>query len=130
MKTITTYNGIKLVLVEVTKDAKDFYLLKDDREYSYIQYYDQIFNPYPTKRFYLDKIDYMFIGTTSTLTDEQIKPFIEILEQDESITTYKDYLPITDLCCCTIPSESFNSLLEANNIDLSKEWVVLQIKNN
>ena len=123
MQIITTYNGMKLGLVKVSKSADKFELHKFP---SPALLYLNV-NVCKVK---LPKGRYEIIGTTSTLTDEQVEPFIEVLEQDEGITTYKDYLPTTDLCCCTIPLESFNSLLEANNIDLSKEWVVLQIKND
>lgn len=156
MQTITTYNGIKLGLVEVPKDAYDFKIYHEFG-HTRILWFEGIGTAYAPnlgvnasypldtkwKNIVFDKeLQIEIIGTTSTLTNEQVEFFIEHkiitgLIVDEGLVdcnVYKNYLEndsMFELSCdqCTNAKKSFNSLLEANNIDLSKEYVILKLLN-
>jgi hypothetical protein len=134
MQTITTYNGIKLLLVEIPKDAMGIELISRlksviiNEEHNDLWYYtktsdDMIFVELP-------KNYYELIGTTSTLTDEQIEPFVE--KAIEEITfggeVYYNY-ETKQYSLCNI-QKSWNSFLQHNGIDLTKNWVVLKLKND
>jgi hypothetical protein len=130
MTTITTYNGITLGLVEVPKDAMGIELISRlnsviiNEEHNDLWYYtktsdDMIFVELP-------KNYYELIGTTSTLTDEQVEPFVEKAKYSNSL--FIDYT--SDRKAHYEATKSFGSLLEANNIDTSKEYVILKLLNN
>jgi hypothetical protein len=111
MQTITTYNGITLGLVEVEKDAYDFKIKHKKLNYRIIDF---------ACDFDIEiKGNYELIGTTSTLTDEQVKELIK------DFTFTKGVLGDNWYKCDTL-----NEFLEANNIDTSKEYVILKLLNN
>jgi rRNA pseudouridine-1189 N-methylase Emg1 (Nep1/Mra1 family) len=128
MTTITTYNGITLGLVEVPKDAMGIELISRlnsviiNEEHNDLWYYtktsdDMIYVELP-------KNYYELIGTTSTLTDEGVEPFVE----RETQYLYKNYK--NNLGVCINALDSWNAFLKYNGIDLSKNWVVLKLLNN
>ena len=123
MTTITTYNGITLGLVEVPKDAMGIELISRlnsviiNEEHNDLWYYtktsdDMIYVELP-------KNYYELIGTTSTLTDEQVKELIK------DFTFTKGMSGDIWFKCDTL-----NEFLEVNNIDPSKEYVILKLLNN
>jgi hypothetical protein len=136
MQTITTYNGIALLLVENQKEKTDrIFVVYNDILKTWVLEF-QYENETVHKLLNNNSKECYLIGTT--LTDEQVEPFVEVLyiKNQPNIAGrekwFKDYINMRtgwDFTKFT-PLESWKSLLEANNIDLSKEWVVLQIKNN
>ena len=126
MKTITTYNGITLLIVEIHHNTENLQIVSDS-----------LLGDIPTGIVsYLSKDnlgkDYEIIGTTSTLTNEQVELFVEDCPYYAKYWKKYQTKENDNLLknTCYTPLESFNSLLEANNIDLTKEYVVLQIKND
>ena len=105
MQTITTYNGITLGFDEISRNSNSEGLA------------------HHLKVKGLDK--HKIIGTTSTLTNEQVEPFIE-----DCLSFAKCWKNYNNGRSCYSALESLNSLLEANGIDLTKTYVVLQIKND
>jgi hypothetical protein len=131
MKQITTHKGDTILLIEVPLDAKDFSL-----QYNAIDYWIDLTPDFVE----VDEIDlwkkYQIIGTTSTLTDKDVEPFVKKKKairnysSDDSIE-YEvkwDYLEQEYSICSD--SYIFKTMLQHNEIDLSKEWVVLKIKND
>jgi hypothetical protein len=123
MTTITTYNGITLGLVEVPKDAMGIELISRlnsviiNEEHNDLWYYtkksdDMIFVELP-------KNNYELIGTTSTLTDEQVKELIKDFTFTKGVSGVNWY-----------KCDTLNEFLEANNIDISKKYVILKLLNN
>jgi hypothetical protein len=106
MQTITTYNGITLGFDEISRNSNSEGLA------------------HHLKVKGLDK--HKIIGTTSTLTDEQVMDFIEWSEGREDTMCFKDTKErhFTFI----FPLESWNSFLKHNGVDLTKEWVVLLLK--
>jgi hypothetical protein len=81
----------------------------------------------------LPKNNYELIGTTSTLTDEQVEPFLELYPKDSDFSRkfgklYIDYQ--NNNYKYRIATLAFNSLLQANNIDTTKNYCVLKLLNN
>jgi hypothetical protein len=123
MQKITTYNGIKLLLVEIPKDAMGIELISRlksviiNEEHNDLWYYtktsdDMIFVELP-------KNYYELIGTTSTLTDEQVKELIKYFTFTKGVSGDNWY-----------KCDTLNEFLEVNNIDTSKEYVILKLLNN
>lgn len=109
MNKITTYNGITFGFDEISRNSNSEGLA------------------HHLKVKGLDK--HKIIGTTSTLTDEQVEPFVEKNEFN-NYCNYNNKSNIKNKFCfnCSFTAlESFNSLLEANNIDTSKEYCVLKL---
>lgn len=125
MQTITTYNGITLGLVEVEKDAYDFKIKHKKLNYRIIDF---------ACDFDIEiKGNYELIGTISTLTNEQVEPFVEhrIYTDINDKKHYLNFLlPINGTMYFQTALQSFNSLLEVNNIDTSREYVILKLLNN
>lgn len=133
--TITTYNNITLILVEVPKDAYDFKIVPsiDNLDFVYKELsHKNILGYKGTSVIIKDTTENSIvelIGTTSTLTDGQVEPFVDkCFPFDHDLTMY--YTNKKDFKFYKTRLECWNSMLKANNIDLSKEWVVLQIKND
>ena len=99
MTTITTYNGITLGFDEISRNSNSEGLT------------------HHLKVKGLDK--HQVIGTTSTLTDEQVKELIK------DFTFTKGMSGDIWFKCDTL-----NEFLEVNNIDPSKEYVILKLLNN
>jgi len=140
MQTITTYNGITLGLVELK-----------DKDINH----NQLFITNAGGNLYLKGITYFnlereisklgstkdlgtkdeIIGATSTLTNEQVEPFVES-EIDTAnnnelyFANYKKSRNEDMFFEVANPLESFNSLLEANGVDLTKNYVILKLINN
>ena len=129
MTTITTYNGITLLIVEIHHNTENLQIVSDsllgDIPTGMVSYLSKDY----LGKDYLGK-DYEIIGTTSTLTEQDVEPFIEC----NKVGFYKDYMSKAYLVGAEFTKmfllESFNSLLEANGIYLTKNFVVLQIKND
>lgn len=132
MQTITTYNGIILGFVEIPFRpfnigiSTENVLVCDTNDSANWQEF----------KLQLDEKWELFeYGTTSTLTNEQVEPFIECKELIGSdifgmgMSLYFNYTDNGDYEFDTA-LESFNSLLEVNKIDLSREYCILQIKND
>jgi len=105
MQKLTTHKGDTLLLIEVPSDAEDFDIesIKNN-----LQRWTDV-----------DIKKYEFIGTTSTLTDEQIKELIK------DFTFTKGVLGVNWYKCDTL-----NEFLEANNIDTTKNYCVLNLLSN
>jgi hypothetical protein len=106
MQTLTTYNGITLGFDEISRNSNSEGLT------------------HHLKVKGLDK--HKIIGTTSTLTNEQVEPFVEKAKYSNSL--FIDYT--SDRKAHYEATKSFGSLLEVNNIDPSKEYVILKLLNN
>lgn len=125
MQTITTYNGITLRLVEVEKDTYDIHIAN----------HHLIYEPRVDGKLqsvYFGK-NIELIGKKSTLTNEQVEPFVEhrIYTDTNDKKHYLNFLlPINGTMYFQTALQSFNSLLEINNIDTSKEYVILKLLNN
>ena len=119
MQKITTYNGITLGLVEVEKDTYDIHIA------NHHLIYEPIVDGKLQSVYFGKNIE--LIGKKSTLTNEQVEPFVEEA-RNEYYDGYKDYH--NDISALHSAYESFNSLLEVNNIDTSKEYVILKLLNN
>lgn len=146
MKTITT-NNHTLLLVEIEKDSKNFDIY-EFADMIYLNYYEPsketIDWHYQTNFVISHNVNDKFelIGNTSTLTNEQVEPFVKGRrrelgkvvdgEHNEWDNYNKKYMfsSISSEAFCKTPLDSFFSMLQANNIDLSKEYVILQIKND
>lgn len=133
MQTITTYNGITLGFEEVPEDTKISLCEFENRDDSMTLQDDGYGIRYKvnddSKYIKLSNTPIKFIGTTSTLTELQANDLVEYFELE---SVYKNYNPksIDDYWKFNTALKSFNSLLEANGFDLTKTWVVLQIKND
>jgi hypothetical protein len=116
MITITTYNGIKLGLVCVPKDAYDFSVVGNNLTFLRHNVEENCgYGIIRTNQHLLCEI----IGTTSTLTDEQVKELIKDFTFTKGVSGDDWYK------CNTL-----NEFLEVNNIDTSKEYVILKLLNN
>lgn len=115
MNKITTYNGITFGFDEISRNSNSEGLA------------------HHLKVKGLDK--HKIIGTTSTLTDEQVEPFVDDVKfgEDNEWRYFKNYTAkcrdFRDIVESSfkLPLESWNSLLEANNIDITKEYVILKL---
>ncbi len=134
-KQITTHKGDTILLIEVP--FKPFnvgisllnYLIADTNDSANWQEF----------KYKLD-CECEIIGTTSTLNEKDVEPFVEghcrikgeIIEgiKNEWFNYNNQYSSISKEAFCKTAVESWNSFLQHNGIDLSKEWVVLKIKND
>jgi hypothetical protein len=126
---ITTHKGDILLLIEVPLDAYDF---KYDCENVIFYKSKSLFEEKGCNGGSYDLPKSEFIGTTSTLTDKDVEPFIEPPKENIVIGkkyTYKDYHP-HDAWYKDTALGSWNSLLQANNIDTNKNYVILKLLNN
>ena len=118
MKKLTTHKGDTLLLIEISQNSNSEGL------------------SHHLKVNGLDKNE--LIGTSSTLTDKDVEPFVEvnIIKNQPYIAGreewFKNYLNTRKGCYFTkfTALESWNSFLISNGLDLSKEWVVLKLKND
>lgn len=146
-KQITTHKGDIILLIEVPKDAHSF---RDKFSYEggyWLVMFEPRIEPYLALQSVRvegnSSLKFELIGTSSTLNDKDVEPFVESKTitsyiMDEGLVdswVYKNYLEndaMFELCCdqCTNSLESWNSLLEANNIDTNKNYCVLKLKND
>lgn len=123
-KQITTHKGDIILLIEVPKDAYDFDIVMKEKMYIVFRTNGKV-QEINTTRSTLKK--YRIIGTSSTLNEKDVEPFVEKDKQD----FYKEYNNITwAVYPYETALESWNSFLQHNGINLSKEWVVLKLLNN
>jgi len=99
MQTLTTYNGITLGFDEISRNSNSEGLT------------------HHLKVKGLDK--HKIIGTTSTLTNEQVKELIKDFTFTKGVSGDNWY-----------KCDTLNEFLEAKNIDPSKEYVILKLLNN
>jgi hypothetical protein len=135
MHTLKTHKGDTLLLIEVPLDAKDFKFNKDD--------FSQIIM-FITNNC-IDSLDidfnknYEIIGTTSTLTDGLVAPFVykpqSNYNSEGGWTEFYDYVHQSWNMINLHPNnedggwlESWNSFLQHNEIDLTKNYCVLKEK--
>jgi hypothetical protein len=127
---ITTHKGDTILLIEVPLDAYDFAVVGNNLTFLRHNVEENCgYGIIRTNNHLLCEI----IGTTSTLTDKDVEPFVEKLVdasmlEGGRLKQYKNYnfnKPLFDK-----PLESWNSFLQHYGIDLSKEWVVLKLKND
>lgn len=144
-KQITTHKGDTILLIEVPKDAYDFSIDTFRNHISATNPKDK----WNDCDWFSERIENIknleLIGKLSTLNDKDVEPFVENYEQTigwrldgdikklPKIKMYANYMikkptPITFLKDTAL--ESWNSFLQYNDIDLSKEWVLLKIKND
>jgi hypothetical protein len=112
MNKLTTHKGDTLLLIEVPKDAYDFKIKHKKLNYREIDFACDFDIELP-------KNNYEIIGTTSTLTDEQVNDLIKDFTYTKGMSG-----DIWFKC------DTLNEFLEANNIDTSKEYVILKLLNN
>jgi hypothetical protein len=134
---VFTHKGDTLLLIEVPLDSYDFEIIDTiaDIFLFYIVGKERIRANYRT--FDLQNNKYEIIGTTSTLTDKDVEPFIESKRIKESwndtmTTVYLNYNNPNELIgkYVKLPLESWNSFLQHNGIDLTKNYCVLKLLNN
>ena len=106
MQKITTHKGDTLLLIEISQNSNSEGLA------------------HHLKVKGLDKNE--IIGTTPTLTDEQVEPFVEKAKYSNSL--FIDYT--SDRKAHYEATKSFGSLLEVNNIDTTKNYCVLKLLND
>jgi len=137
MNKITTHKGDTLILIEVPLDAYDFKLSDD-----YINgFQNDICLVYEQEDGFTDITimedskynadNFEIIGTTSTLTDKDVEPFVEqiiYVVKPYKRNTYHSYTSEYETINTAL--ESWDSFLKANNIDTTKNWVVLKVKND
>lgn len=123
MHKIKTNNG-ELTLVKISFTlynvaiSTDNYLIADTNDSANWQTFKQ-------------KLDneYKIIATTSTLTEKQAKAFVEYINNPD----YNNRIPYKNynhkFLGFSSALESFNSLLEANGIDLTKNYIILKQLN-
>ena len=129
--TLKTNKGDTLLLVEVPLDAYGFKIVDLGVQGKYVGYYFNDNNYSLGDRYINWRCDEVveIIGTTSTLTDKEVEPFVDISQEHAQIINhYLNYLE-RDWSFNTA-LESFNSLLEVNNIDTSKNYCILKLLNN
>lgn len=124
-KQLTTHKGDIILLIEVPKCASW------GRTLGGIKFY------WDKDIFIKIDEDFEIIGTTSTLTDKDVEPFVEEIYGeldggDDSELYFRNYKIKTDddyfdNFHFKVPLKSWKSFLQYNDIDLSKEWVVLKI---
>ena len=151
MNKLTTHKGDTLLLIEVPLDAYDFKVevSVDNLDLVYKELSQlKITNYQQTSQVIKNSTQNSIIeliGTTSTLTDKDVEPFVESYSQSigwrldgnnkklPKMKLYTNYMvkkpiPITFLKETAL--ESWNSFLQHNRIDLSKNWYALKVKND
>lgn len=144
MQTLTTHKGDTIILIEVSLDAYDFKveISVDNLDLVYKELSQQKITDYQqTSQVIKDTTENSIIelvGTTSTLTDEGVEPFVESKRIKESwndtmTTVYLNYNNPNDELIgkyVKLPLESWNSFLQHNGIDLTKNYCVLKLLND
>jgi len=130
-KQITAHKGDTLLLIEVplgadkifNSDYRLFYSIWNDRrECSEMQMVKLSENKNDT---------FELIGTTSTLTDKDVEPFVEqiiYIVKPYKRNTYHSYTSEYETVNTAL--ESWDSFLQHNGIDLTKNYCVLKLLNN
>ena len=130
-RTLTTHKGDTFLLIEVPLDADKIFnsdyrlfysIWNDKRECSEMQIVKLSENKNDT---------FELIGTTSTLTNEQVEPFVEqiiYVVKPYKRNTYHSYTNEYDTLNTAL--ESWDSFLKANNIDTTKNYCVLKLLND
>jgi len=145
MNKLTTHKGNTLLLIEVPLDAYGFKISVWSDKSTTLEFYSETFEmEYDSHEFNVDEKNQLkeitlsfdenfkceLIGTTSTLTDKDVEPFVE--KAIEEITfggeVYYNY-ETKQYSLCDI-QKSWNSFLQANRIDTNKNWCVLKLKND
>ena len=124
---ITTHKGDTLLLIENSLNYKTFKIVSYFTAGVYLMEMDtKSLNHY---KWSLPKGEYEIVGTTPTLTELQANDLVEYFELE---SVYKNYNPksIDDYWKFNTALESFYSLLEANNIDTTKNYCLLKVKND
>lgn len=131
-KQITTHKGDTILLIEVPKDAHSF---RDKFSYEggyWLVMFEPRIEPYLALQSIRvngnSSLKFELIGKLSTLNEKDVEPFVEKGCCKRNFH-FKDYLQPTTHCFETV-LKSWNSFLQHNGIDLSKEWVVLKLKND
>lgn len=135
---ITTHKGDTLLLIEVPKDSYSFKINDLGLQGKYLIYYFKDANFLLGDRCKDLRCDgFNLIGKLSTLTDKDVEPFVDENTFESKITknglinrkVYKLF-NAKKLSYTSYVLKSWNSFLQYNEIDLSKEWVVLKPKND
>jgi len=138
MNKITTHKGDTLLLIEVPLDA-DKIFNSDYRLFYSIWNYKRECSEMQMIKLSENKNDtFELVGTTSTLTDEDVYLFVEGDYRNMSRNSdpfdmggfksvYKDKLGMFTLYSAL---EAWDDFLQANNIDTNKNWVILKLLNN
>jgi len=118
MKEFKTSKG-SFLAVKVPEKASDFYVFNDKYD-PYLFYKIK----HETGRIHLDYAKYSIIGLLSEITEEQAKEVVD----KEMMKTFIDYTQskVVDTYCLYSALESFNSLMQANEIDLNGNWLILK----
>lgn len=121
MNKLTTHKGDTLLLIECPANLKKAWIYREcisdgkletriGNDSSWITWFKKLDGDY---------LDYTLIGTTSTLTDEQVKELIKDFTFTKGVSGDNWY-----------KCDTLNEFLEVNNIDTTKNWVVLKLKND
>jgi len=114
MNKLKTHKGDTLLLIEVPKDAT--FVSKYNLQISYrLPSEGYVY----VKDIPISSKNCEFIGTTSTLTDEQANNLIKDFTYTKGMSG-----DIWFKC------DTLNEFLEANNIDTTKNYVILKLLNN
>lgn len=134
-KQITTHKGDTILLIEVPKDAHSF---RDKFSYEggyWLVMFEPRIEPYLALQSVRvegnSSLKFELIGKLSTLNEKNVKPFVEqiiYMAKPYKRNAYHSY--VSDYETVNTALESWNSFLQHNGIDLSKEWVVLKLLNN
>ena len=133
MKEIQTNNGVILLVMEVPEAAYDF-------EIDIINYFPQIFYSYYTNKGILDfpltdsnssnKESFKILGKLSQISEEDCKRFVN--QHPATLFyfnyRYKNLNEVFAIHYELIAKESFISLLQSNDIDVSNEEKILLIE--
>lgn len=127
MKEITTNKGTFL-FVEVPDDAYDF-RLGEIRAGSFVEY--KTYDKFPTKKIIINlkKVKVKIISTTKDITEEQAENIVDFSDypnrrvyQDYE-TKNEDWLDLGYFVETT--KESLQSLIQANGLDVNKNYLIL-----
>ena len=124
MQKITTHEGDTLILIEIPLDAEN---VRCHTKFNLLSYLIDG-EDFEIK---LPKSNWVRIGTTSTLTNEQVEPFVEqiiYVVKPYKRNTYHSYTSEYETLNTAL--ESWDSFLKANNIDTTKNFVVLKLLND
>jgi hypothetical protein len=114
MKEIKLHNNTYL-FVEVPFDATDFY-------------YDSWFTRYVNHSKGSIKFDVNteIISTTKDITEEQAESIVEKILGFGTKNQYKDYKLDVNFSIYFTPKESLQSLIQANGLDINKNYLILK----
>jgi hypothetical protein len=114
-------NNIKLLFVEIPTTATNLIRISTGRN-KFIEYHDGKYVE-KVKVFETNKvIDYSIVGTTATLTNEQVEPFVRKGLNQHDWLYENSYNGIPEL---ETALEGWVTAVDARDISLTKNWCVI-----